>query len=93
LYFVQLRRYEKYLKENRLLVLSSEEFSADPQKTLKQVFKFLGVDETFRCPDTSPKYVGENKSPVPPEVYEYLDKYFRPHNRKLYKYLHRDFGW
>ena len=93
LYLEQLKRYEKYLKGNRLLVLSSEEFSADPQKTLKQVFKFLGVDETFRCPDISPKYVGENKSPVPPEVYEYLNKYFRPYNRRLYNYLHRDFGW
>ena len=93
LYLEQIKRYEKYLKNNQLLILSSEEFFADPQKILKQVFKFLGVDENFECPDLLPRNVGKNKTPVPPEVYEYLNKYFKPHNEKLFKYLNRDFGW
>ena len=93
LYLEQLQRYEKYLKKNQLLILSSEEFLSNPQKVLKQVFRFLGVDETFRCSNLSPRHVGKNKTSVPREVYEYLNAYFKPHNRRLYNYLNRDFGW
>ena len=93
LYLEQLKRYESYLKKDRLLILSSEEFFANPQKVLKQVFKFLRVDETFKCPDLSPVNVGKNKNLVSNEVYEYLNEYFKPHNQKLYKYLNRNFGW
>jgi hypothetical protein len=73
--------------------LSSEEFFADPQKILKQVFKFLGVNETFNYADLSPRNVGKNKTTVPSEVYDYLNEYFKPHNLELYNYLNRDFGW
>ena len=93
LYLEQIKRYEKYLRNNQLLILSSEEFFANPQKILRQVFKFLGVDERFECPDLLARNVGKNKTPVPPEVYAYLNKYFKPHNRRLYNYLNRDFGW
>src|SRR4030066_415696 len=86
LYLEQLQRYEKYLKKNQLLILSSEEFLSNPQKVLKQVFRFLGVDETFKCSNLSPRHVGKNKTPVPPEVYEYLNEYFKPHNRRLHNY-------
>ena len=93
LYLEQIKRYESYLKKNRLLILSSEEFFADPQKILKQVFRFLGVDETFNCSNLSPRNVGKNKTQVSKEVYEYLNEYFKLHNQRLYQYLNRDFGW
>jgi hypothetical protein len=93
LYLDQLKRYETYLKKNQLLILSSEEFFANPEKILKQVFNFLGVGETFQCSDTRPRNVGKNKTPISSEVYEHLNEYFKPHNRRLYNYLHRDFGW
>jgi len=93
LYLEQLKRYEGYSLKNQLLILSSEEFFTNPQKTLKQVFRFLGVGETFECSNFSPRNVGKNKTPIPKEVYEYLNKYFKPYNRRLYNYLNRDFGW
>ena len=93
LYLEQIQRYENYLKRNQLLILSSEEFFANSQKVLKQVFEFLGIDETFECRDLLPRGVGSNKTPIPREVYEYLNKYFEPHNKRLYNYLNRDFGW
>jgi hypothetical protein len=93
LYLEQLKRYESYLKDGRLLILSSEEFFSNPQKILKQVFRFLGVDETFECPNLTPKNVGKNKPPVPREVFEHLNEYFKLPNRRLYKYLNRDLGW
>ncbi len=58
-----------------------------------QVFGFLGIDKTFECRDLSPRNVGANKTPVPREVYDYLNEYFKPHNKRLYSYLGRDFGW
>jgi hypothetical protein len=93
LYLEQLKRYESYLKKNQMLILSSEEFFANPQRILKQVFKFLGFDENFQCSDPSPRNVGKNKVPVPSEVHEYLNEYFKLPNKRLYRYLNRDFGW
>lgn len=93
LYFEQLKRYERFLKNKRLLILSSEDFFAHPKKILKQVHRFLGTDEKFKPGDLFPKNVGDNKAPVSPEVYEYLNEYFKPHNQRLYNYLNRDFGW
>jgi len=93
LYLEQIQRCENYLKKNQLLILSSEEFFTDTEKVLKQVFEFLGIDETFKCHDLSPRGVGANKTPVPREVYEHLNEYFKPHNKRLYNYLNRDFGW
>ena len=92
-YLEQIKRYQSYLKKNQLLILSSEGFFTNPQKVLRQVFEFLGIDETFKYPDLSPRNVGKNKAPVPKEVYEYLNEYFKPYNRRLYSYLNRDFGW
>src|SRR4030067_585144 len=92
LYLEQIKRYESYLKKKQLLILSSEEFFVNPQKVLKQVFDFLGVDKTFKCRDLSPRSVASNKAPVPREVYDYINEYFKPHNQRLYNYLNRDFG-
>jgi hypothetical protein len=93
LYKEQLERYLQYFRREQLLILSSEEFFEQPQKTLHQVFGFLGVDEGFEVKDTKPVNVGKNRTDVPAEVYEYLRAYYAPHNEALYELIGRDFGW
>jgi len=44
LYLEQLKRYESYLKKKQLLILSSEEFFANPQKILRRLYKYLHRD-------------------------------------------------
>ena len=45
-YVEQLRRYERELGRERMLVLIYEDFRSDNAATVREVLRFLGVDET-----------------------------------------------
>jgi len=55
LYGFHLNRYLNVFPQNQLHVIFFEEFILDPDKCLKQLFTFLGVDHSFRVPDSSKK--------------------------------------
>lgn len=93
IYWEQLRRFMQYFPARQLLVLSSEEMFSAPHETVRQIFRFLGVDENCRVRDMKPKNVGWNRKEVAPEVYEYLNDYFSRHNQELYALLGRNFHW
>jgi hypothetical protein len=93
LYKYQLERYLNYFSWQQILVINSEDFFAKPDKTLKRVFDFVGVDTEFNVQDLNPRNVASNKSDVPPEVYEYLNSYFLPHNQALYELVGESYGW
>ena len=80
------------LSPQQMLILNSEAFFSHPTKMLQQVFEFVGVDP-FEVRDLRPRNVASNKSRVEPEVYSYLNDYFRPHNRELYDLLGKDYRW
>ena len=65
----------------------------EPDKILRQIFKFVGVDTTFRFNDFAPHNVGTNKSRVDPDIYKYLNDYFMPHNKELYTLIGKSFNW
>jgi len=93
LYGEQLQRFMQYFSRKQLLVLSSEEFFSDPKEIIRQVFRFLEVDENFKVRDMKPRNVGSNRTEVGPEVYEYLNDYFYSHNQELSTLLGRSFHW
>ncbi len=92
-YKEQLDRLLQYYSREQLLVLSTEDLLRDPEGTLRSVFAFVGVDTAFKVADLTPRGVAINKTDVPPEVYAYLNDYFRPHNQALFEMLGRDLGW
>jgi hypothetical protein len=47
-YWLQLEQYFEYFPRERVLVLDSDELRAHRQETLASVFRFLGVDDSFR---------------------------------------------
>ncbi|WP_165357502.1 sulfotransferase [Sphingosinicella sp. CPCC 101087] len=47
-YYLQVRQFLDYYDQSRIMIVSSEELSADRVKVLREVFAFLGVDDTFR---------------------------------------------
>jgi hypothetical protein len=49
-YAMQLERYLELFERSQLLVLTQEELSVDRMNTLRRVFRFLGVDESFVSP-------------------------------------------
>ena len=73
--------------------MNSETLFTQPEDALRRVFQFVGVDTECTVNDLKPRNVGSNKTEIEPDVYEYLDDYFRPHNQALYELVGKDFGW
>jgi len=48
-YFMQLRQYLEYYPKDRILILTAEELKNQRRSTLKKVFRFLDVDDSFYC--------------------------------------------
>ncbi|MDR4508671.1 MAG: sulfotransferase domain-containing protein [Candidatus Brocadiaceae bacterium] len=93
IYIEQIKAYNRFFDRNQVLIIKSEDFYTNIQNTLTRVFNFLGV-EPFVLRDTRPKNVGiYREGSISASTYNYLKKYFEPHNRRLYEYLGIDFQW
>jgi hypothetical protein len=90
-YVDQLRLWLERFPRQRLLVLRSEDFYADPGKTLGQTFEFLGLPPWPRREYR--RYNQTTYPPMAPATRRRLLEYFRPHNQRLAEFLDRDFGW
>ena len=55
MYHDQLCRYFRLFRAEQFAIFTYDEFSADPSTVLKQIFKFLDVEDTF-LPDLSRRY-------------------------------------
>lgn len=93
MYKNQLEKYYNQFDADNILIINSEEFFEDPSRTLKQVYKFLGVDADVEIGDLSPKQVGFNREPVDAAVYDYLNDYYKPHNEALFRLIGKEFDW
>ncbi len=51
-YNVQLRRYLAHFRRDRLKLFLYEDFAADPARVTQEIFRFIGVDDSF-VPDVS----------------------------------------
>jgi hypothetical protein len=49
-YAMQLERYLRYFPQERMLVIDHADLLADRQTTMREIFAFLSVDETFVSP-------------------------------------------
>jgi hypothetical protein len=93
IYADQLERYGEHFDRDQLRVVNSDDLFVKPHETLRRIYEFIGVDPDFRCEDVTARNVGVNRTNVPAPVYEYLDRFFRPHNRRLVEQIGQDFGW
>jgi hypothetical protein len=93
IYHEQIKRFDKYWRAGRLLVINSEAFFEDPIRILQQVFSFLEIDPQYQHPKIIKRNIGDYKTPVSQEVYDYLEDYFKPYNQMLYDYIKQDFNW
>ena len=91
-YFQQLTNWLQFFDQSRFEIILLEDFSADPRKTLDNVFAFLGVDTDVRLQNTDRI---ENRSQpehatIPPATKSYMQHYFSDDVRSLGKLLGRD---
>jgi hypothetical protein len=91
IYVDQLVRWRQFFDEEQMLVLKSEDFFKHTADILKQVQMFLGLPyKEIKLPPRQTTYEYE---PMDPDLRQRLEVFFEPHNRRLYDYLGRDFGW
>lgn len=93
LYKEQLERFFKHFPQQQFLLLTSEDFFRDQNNILRQVTDFAGANSSFQVIDARPRNVAKNKEQVSAEVYDYLNKYFKPHNEALYELLGKEYNW
>lgn len=91
IYLEQIERWLKYFPPEQMLILPSEDFFANPEISLNQVWNFLGLSP-HQLADYK-RYNPGNYSPVDGVIYQQLTEYFQPYNQDLATKLNRDFPW
>lgn len=90
-YAEQLERWFEHFGRDRFLVIDSADFYAEPQGTVQRVCEFVGVPP--RPVPAGPAW-GARGYPAPaPELLERLERYFAPHNARLFDLLGEDLRW
>ena len=95
IYVDQLARWREFFDEEQMLVIKSEDFFKHTADTLKQTQDFLRLPhrEIELSPHKTDRQASSDYEPMNPEMRERLEAFFEPHNRRLYDFLSRDFGW
>jgi hypothetical protein len=95
IYVDHLQRWSKFFPKEQILVLKSEDFFEHPQHTLKLALDFLDLPEWEPGAEElgNKRNTGSYEGGMDPAFRRRLQAYFEPHNRRLYEYLGRDFGW
>ena len=91
LYADQLERWLAVFPREQLLVVPSDDLSADPGAAYASVLAFLGA-APHRL-DSYPRVFERQYEPMAPETRAKLAAEFAEPNRRLYELLGRDFGW
>jgi hypothetical protein len=91
LYVHQLKRWMSVFPREQLLIIKSEDFYREPERTLHQVLEYLRLQpwspEGFRAHHLN-KYADMTSA-----TRKRLRDYFVPYNEQLYALLGRDLGW
>lgn len=93
-YMEHLRAWLACYRRDRIHVVLSEEFFADPVRELRRVTDFLGIEPIAnehsgqRRKFNSATYEGTGYA-----VRTQLISHFQPHNERLRQFLGRDLGW
>lgn len=93
-YMEQIEEWLKYYRRENVHIVLSEEFYADPNRELRRVAEFLGLEPGPERPsEERRKFNYFEYEEIKPGTRERLIEYFRPHNARLAEFLGRDPGW
>jgi len=91
MYLAQVEAWMRAFPADQLLILRSEDLYTGPQRVHAAVLEFLDLP-VVRL-EGYPRHNGLPESRMNPATRRQLAEYFRPHNRRLFERLQRDFGW
>lgn len=92
IYVDQLEAWFKFFPREQMLILSSEDFFAQPSTTYRQVLEFLGLP-AWKLPEYRRRNVGHYRDRIDPATRKYLVQFFAPHNQRLFDLLGVRFAW
>lgn len=90
LYLQQLQHWMTFFPQEQFLILKSEDFWENPDRTLVEVLNFLQLPPLQL--ETYPSYNAGNYTPIESSVDRSLRDYFDKPNRQLSEFLQRDFN-
>jgi len=90
-YIEQLERLERVFGRERMLVIDSGDFFADPESTYHETLKFLRVPRLGN-PTFTPKN-GRSRSAMPESLRASLEEHYRPYDERLAVWLGREPSW
>jgi len=90
-YLEQLDLWFKLFPKKQILVIKSEDLANRTTEVVKDIFNFLVLPE-YKIKNVS-KHRVANYSKMNSSTRKVLVEFFKPYNKKLYKFLDRDFGW
>jgi hypothetical protein len=91
IYVDQLKHWSTLFAKEQLLILCSEDLRRDPSGVLKRVVNFLDLPAWE--PEVQNNYGQAEYPKMEPGMRSRLLEYFEPHNKRLYEFVGRDFGW
>jgi hypothetical protein len=90
-YAEQLKRWLEFYPKDQIMVINSEHFFADPMKTLRRVYDFLGISDYK--PQNLKVYNQRSYSNMEPATRKKLEAYFKPFNKEFYDLIGETYDW
>jgi len=85
-YLPQIQRWMRFFKKEQILIIRSEDFFQNVQKTMKLIYKFLQIPNhalgTYKIRNKS-----KSKTKMPEETKRLLKQFYKPYNEALQNYL------
>ena len=91
LYAYQLEKWIKHFPREQILFVATEDLTNDHNKTFQEIFNFLKLP-TCKI-EYERKNIGKYKKEMKPETRKFLIDFYKPHNKKLYELLGKNFDW
>ena len=93
IYVDKIKHWMSVFPKEQFLIIQTEEFQKDTSKVYNQVLEFLGLPK-WELKEYAQFKKRNYKSPkMNPATRDKLIEYFKPHNRRLYDFLGREFDW
>ncbi len=91
-YAEQLERWLRFFPRERLHIIRSEDYYADPAAVYAQTLRFLGLP-AFEEVKRQKLNAGTYRDRMDEAMRQRLQAYFEPYNQALYKLIGRDMQW
>jgi len=91
IYVDQLKIWNNLFSKEQIITVSTEDLKLDIKITLKSIFEFLNLSD-YEIKKTQSqkqkKYV-----PMNPKTRKKLIEFYKPHNKRLFKFIEKRFEW